>query len=260
MVRWRLIIDPRLTGPENMAVDEAVLRVAESSSAVMPTLRVYGWISPAVSIGYLQKAAPFASSGLAVVRRITGGRAVLHDNELTYSIVAGTEAEPFSGGITAAYSFISSSIIGALNEAGVKAEFSKGSVSGAGKDACFYAPSRYEVLVDGRKLVGSSQRRFKRSFLQHGSILLGIDKGMNSRVFGPDVTGRMASLDEFSPVGETEFRDLFIQSMARGLAADFTVSGLSEAEARLKEELKRTRYEDPGWNISGAQERCAAVV
>lgn len=252
MARWRLIVDPGLKGTENMAVDEAVLRAADSAPGAVPTLRVYGWSEPTVSIGYLQKAAVLLSSGLPVVRRITGGRAVLHDRELTYSIVAGTEDEPFAGGITGAYSFISRCIIEALKEAGVEAGFARATGNPGGKDACFHTPSRYEVLVDGRKLVGSSQRRFKNSFLQHGSILLGIDKGMNSLVFGPEVVGRMASLSEFSSMGETEFRDSFVRAMARGLGAEFTVSVLSEKEALLKEELQRTRYENAGWNISGA--------
>lgn len=252
MARWRLITDPGLKGAENMAVDEAVLRAADSAPGAAPTLRVYGWSEPTVSIGYLQKAAPFLSCGLPVVRRITGGRAVLHSSELTYSIVASAGDAPFDGGITAAYSFISRCIIEALREAGIKAEFARGSAAPGGKDACFHTPSRYEVLVDGRKLVGSSQRRFKNCFLQHGSILLGVDKGMNTLVFGPDVAGRMASLSEFSSMGAEEFRSSFIRAMARGLGAEFTVSGLGEEESLIKDELERTKYSSADWNILGA--------
>lgn len=252
MARWRLITDPGLKGAENMAVDEAVLRAADSTPGTAPTLRVYGWSEPTVSIGYLQKSAPFLSCGLPVVRRITGGRAVLHSSELTYSIVAGTGQPPFDGGITAAYSFISRCIIEALKEAGVEAEFARASGASGGKDACFHTPSRYEVLVDGRKLVGSSQRRFKNSFLQHGSILLGPDTSMNTRVFGPEVVGRMASLSEFSSMGAEEFRSSFVRAMARGLGAEFTVSGLSETEALIKDELQRTKYSSDEWNILGA--------
>lgn len=251
MTRWRLIIDPRYSGPENMAVDEAVLRVADSSASALPTLRVYGWSAPTISIGYLQNASPFGKTGLPVVRRITGGRAVLHFNELTYSIVAGVDDEPFSGGITAAYSAISACVIEALRLSGVAADFARAQSASGKKDACFHSPSRFEVLVSGRKLVGSAQRRFKRCFLQHGSVLLGIDREMNSRVFGPEVIDRMASVSEFSPVEESVFRDFFIRSIERGLGADFTVSGLDDAEAELKEALKKSKYLDPGWNGSG---------
>ncbi len=255
MARWRLITDPPMKGAENMATDEAVLRVADSNPGTTPTLRVYGWSEPTVSIGYLQNAAPFIPCGLPVVRRVTGGRAVLHDIELTYSIVASCTDAPFSGGITAAYSFISRCIIEALKEAGVEADFSRGAAGSGGKEACFHTPSRYEVLVDGRKIVGSSQRRFKNSFLQHGSILLKVDKSMNSLVFGDALTGKMASVSEFSSIGEAGFRDSFIRAMSRGLKASFEVSALSDEENALKEELKRTKYETDEWNLGGPVER-----
>ena len=255
MIRWRLISDGPLSGAVNMATDEAVLRVADSDTGATPTLRVYGWSEPTVSIGYLQKAAPFIPCGLPVVRRITGGRAVLHDIELTYSIVASCGDAPFAGGITAAYSFISGCIIEALKEAGVEARFARGGARPGGKDACFHTHSRYEVLVDGRKIVGSSQRRFKNSFLQHGSILLRTDKRMNSLVFGDGVAERMASLSEFSSIGEAAFRDSFIRAMSRGLKARFTVSALGQEEAALREVLIRTRYGTDEWNLGGSVER-----
>jgi len=255
MEGWRLIIDPALEGAENMASDEAVLRACEAEPSAPPVLRLYGWSEPTLSIGYLQNASPFLSTSMPVVRRITGGRAVLHDKELTYSLVAGTGHHLFSGGILAAYSFISGCIISALKQAGVDAEFARGAGASGGKDACFYTPSRYEVLVDGRKLVGSSQRRFKKAFLQHGSILLCVDREKNAKVFGPEVVGRMASLSEFSDISHEEFRRAFISAMATGLKAAFTPSELNERETLVKEELKRRRYSDAGWTLCGPRDR-----
>lgn len=251
MDRWRLILDPDLSGQENMAIDESILRISDSGGAITPTLRIYGWKAPTISIGYLQKAGPLEASGLPVVRRITGGRAVLHDIEITYSIVAGLEAYPFSGGITSSYSAISRCIISALKGRGVEASFSRGGkAGGAEKDACFYAPSRYEVLVDGRKLVGSSQRRFKRCFLQHGSILLGVNEELNEKVFGRGVIERMAWLDGLGVDDKEAFKKALVDSMAEGLDASFTQERLTDEEEALKEGLIKDKYTREEWNLS----------
>ncbi len=184
-MRWRLIVDPPFDGRTNMAIDEAIsraldmhggrprleLKVAQGEGvAVLPTLRLYGWKEPTISIGYGQDRERFAGSGLPVVKRITGGRAVLHDMEVTYSIITGADNRLFCSGIEGAYEEISGCIINALNDVGIDARFSpgiKGSKS-VSRDACFYSPSRYEVMINGKKLVGSSQRRFKNAFIQHG--------------------------------------------------------------------------------------------
>jgi lipoate-protein ligase A len=226
------MLDGALPGHENMARDFSILAALEEGSAT-PTLRIYGWAAPTISIGYLQAPGPFMGLGLPVVRRITGGRAVVHSSEVTYS-VTGLLSDPlFSGGIMAAYSVISSCIIAALNDAGVDASYSRGTAAGERNEACFHSPSRYEVLVDGRKLVGSAQRRLKRAFIQHGSILMGTDAELNSRVFGKPLSMKMAGVSEFSSVSRQRLTALLVERFAQGLGATFKASGLTADEMKV---------------------------
>jgi lipoyl(octanoyl) transferase len=244
-MRWRLIIDPDLCGPENMAVDEAISRVMDSNNGVTaPTFRLYGWKEPTISIGYMQEEDRFTRSGLPVVRRITGGRAVLHDMEVTYSVVTGSGNPLFALGIDGAYSLISGCIVNALKDVGIEAGFSRGvkGSKGAGRDACFYTPSKHEVIIDGRKLVGSSQRRFKNAFIQHGSIIFNIDRELNSSVFGRGVIERMAWIEALRPVDKETFRAALVRRFAEGLDAIFEKGGLSGAEEKVKREVLEGKY------------------
>lgn len=258
MESWRLIKDGRLSGDHNMAADEALVRALDEGSASSPVVRLYGWAEPTISVGYLQDSSAFISSGLPMVRRITGGRAVLHDAEVTYSVIAANDTPLFSGGILETYSVISRCIIAALKRAGVDADIYRGTQQGLHKnDACFLAPSRYEVLAGGRKLVGSSQRRFKRAFLQHGSILFRIDPEANARVFGRAAVDRMASVSSFSDISEEEFSGILAQEFSAGFGAGLDESGLSPVEERIRREILSSRYSNDEWNL-GAGLRTAA--
>ena len=251
MDAWRLILDPDLAGPENMAIDEAILASARLDADSPPTLRLYGWARPTISVGHLQDAASFARLGLPVVRRITGGRAVLHDMELTYSVVASRSNGVFSGGITPAYAMISKAIIAALMDVGIDADFApaKKGVKGYKSGACFHSPSRYEILVGGRKLVGSAQRRYKDAFLQHGSILYDLNAGLNARVFAGELAGRVACVRALKEVGLEELREIIVRRMAEALGAVFSIGGLTPSERSMKNELRANKYSDDGWNL-----------
>lgn len=242
---WRLILDDDLPGHENMARDSSILQALEDGSGI-PTLRVYGWNAPTISIGYLQGPAPFLGLGLPVVRRITGGRAVVHSREITYSVTGLMGSPLFSGGIMSAYSVISSCIIAALNDAGVEATYSRGAASGDRSEACFHTPSRYEVLIHGRKLVGSAQRRLKRAFIQHGSILMDTDDELNYRVFGKSVSGKMAGVSEFSSVRPEKLKELLVERFARGFGVSFKVGGLKCEELKASEALAGKCLVAPG--------------
>lgn len=255
MENWRLLITPAVSGAENMAVDEAILRASEKEMAP-PTLRLYGWSEPTISIGYMQDPGTFASSGLPVVRRITGGRAVLHHIELTYSVVAPMEMDGFSGGIIDTYSLISRCIVQALKDIGIDADIKKGASGdreASRKDACFHAPSRYEILLNGRKLVGSSQRRFKKSFLQHGSIIFGVDGPLNTRVFGAPVVKKIATIEEISDISIPAFSDVLAGRFASGLGAEFERSGLAAIEEEFKARFLKERYSRREWNLFGGR-------
>ena len=176
---WRLLMDGAADGAWNMAADEAML-AEHAQGRIPPTLRFYSWRPAAISLGYFQRAEreidlnACASRKIDVIRRLTGGRAVLHDAEVTYSLVV-KESDPYiPEGITASYLFFSRGIAAGLARLGVSAclqepRLSQGTPHSA---ACFDAPSHYELTVGGRKLVGSAQLRRDGILLQHGSVLL----------------------------------------------------------------------------------------
>jgi lipoate-protein ligase A len=176
---WRLIYDPPMSGEENMRRDMEILEEAASGEAP-PALRLYSWSPPALSIGRFQKAPEVADLaacrrlGIDVVRRPTGGRAVLHDRELTYSLVIPDDRDLIPAGVVPAYCFISRALLDAFASLGIEGKLSPEHKRGAGlaPGSCFDMPSAHELQVSGKKVVGSAQMRHKGMILQHGSILL----------------------------------------------------------------------------------------
>lgn len=175
----RVLVDSLATGAWNMAVDEALLATAGPSSEW--TLRFYGWRCPTVSLGYAQ---PFEQgvaeevarrNGVDVVRRLTGGRAVLHADELTYSLTAPTGYGPLAVGVAASYLLIASGLCRGLLAIGADVDLERTAPSPARgeRGPCFSTRARYELLAGGRKLIGSAQRRRGGRLLQHGSMPLG---------------------------------------------------------------------------------------
>jgi lipoate-protein ligase A len=163
-----------------MAVDDAILEGVNRGSSP-PTLRVYAWEPPTVSTGHSQKASveldleACRRRGFGVVRRPTGGRAVLHAGELTYSVVGRSGEPPLGGTIGESYRAIANGLLSGLEQLGVCAELA--AVATAHRDRggvappCFVSAGRFEVVVSGRKLIGSAQRRLGAAVLQHGSLL-----------------------------------------------------------------------------------------
>src|SRR5713101_8801594 len=182
---WRFINTGAGAAAGNMALDEALLLLHEAHTAP-PTLRVYGWCQPTLSLGYAQNAqqevdlAACQAQGVAVVRRPTGGRAVLHDQEVTYSVVMPLLAEGPST-ITEHYRRIGLALAAALQSLGIPVHLARPQVRAApvrtpASPACFAALSRYELSAAGKKIVGSAQKRAQRALLQHGSIPLWMDR------------------------------------------------------------------------------------
>ena len=170
-----MLIEPEgRSGPDNMALDQALLEEADASGAAF--LRLYRWNPPCLSFGRNEPALArydreaIAARGLAVVRRPTGGRAVWHEHEVTYAVAA--PVGPF-GSLTESYCDIHARLARALRALGVDARLAPAGPSAPlGAGACFAASAGGEVLVGGRKVVGSAQVRHGTAFLQHGSILL----------------------------------------------------------------------------------------
>lgn len=189
---WELILDPALDGQANMAVDTELLDSIEASEKPRTVLRFYSWIRPTVSLGRNQKPEKAVDlnfcreEGLDIVQRPTGGRAVLHDDELTYAVASNDLFYFANGSIYETYRMISEALSAGYGNLGVKTLLAPDtrrlgmSISGSNYP-CFVSPSRYELMVDGRKIMGSAQRRLRRSFLQHGSMPITCNRQMLAR-------------------------------------------------------------------------------
>lgn len=206
--QWRLILDPPLPGKVNMEKDLELMEEV-AGGACPPILRLYRWSPPAVSLGYFQDEhevvdlAACREAGIDVVRRPTGGRAVLHDHELTYSIIV-PEAHPFinKGGVMDAYRAISRGLTTAFNLLGITATLTPEECAqgGLAPGSCFDTPSAYEIQVDGRKVVGSAQLRRDGIVLQHGAIIFKLQEEMYGRVLKRDY--RRAETERALELGE----------------------------------------------------------
>jgi len=176
-VRLRVIRDGARSGAENMAADTRLLEAWRPGDD--PVLRLYRWSPPAVSYGYHQQETDFdvaaiATHGYGLVRRPTGGRAILHSDELTYAVVGGVQGTIFGDTLHTAYASINDALLLFLRKLGLSPDVSEGeSLAQARSAVCFQSAGRHEITVGGRKLVGSAQRRLADAFLQHGSILTG---------------------------------------------------------------------------------------
>ena len=176
---WRLLITPPSSGAENMALDEALMDRARRTGEWV--LRVYSWVKPTISIGRNQTARGryyldrIADRGIDVVRRPTGGRAILHHREVTYSVTGPVSG---AGDLRASYLRINRLLVAALESIGVCATPAAPTrrASAPGIAPCFDEPSAGELTVDGRKLAGSAQWRVDGALLQHGSILVQDDQ------------------------------------------------------------------------------------
>jgi len=184
-VTWELIIDGALDGARNMAIDAALLDEIDGSPQARTVVRFYGWCRPTISLGRNQKIekavdrAWCEANGIDIVHRPTGGRAVLHDDELTYAVVS-NDSSCFGETIYGNYKRVSEALCLAYNKIGIPAVLAPDTrkpdpMENDGDPPCFISPSRYELMVDGRKIVGSAQRRVRRAFLQHGSMPITCD-------------------------------------------------------------------------------------
>ena len=175
--RWLVLVDPALDGEENMRRDRELLEWAYSSGESLPVLRFFLWRPPAISLGYMQPesdidAEKCARDGIDIVRRPTGGRAILHSAEFTYSVTLPPWHPLAKMTILQTYNEISRALALGLRNLGIPAKLARGTGRINPKNpSCFSSTSRYELVVDGKKLVGSAQRRKNGAALQQGSIM-----------------------------------------------------------------------------------------
>jgi len=253
-----------------MAIDEAIFRENQRLESP-PTLRFYGWQPPAVSLGYFQDFDKEVNEEFCrekridIVRRPTGGKAVLHQNDLTYSLVARGDHPLFPRGILGTYLVISRCIINSLLRIGIDAQMETGHRYLECDDLkafCFSVPSQYEILVKGRKICGSAQVRSNGSFLQHGSILLDFDPETiwasismgnlartayldhlrDSVISVNDLLESRITADDFSSIVKESFEDVLNIKLCEG--------ELTAREECLKERLLEEKYRTDLWNRS----------
>ncbi len=179
---WRWISDGHHPAEENMEVDATLLADC-GQGQIPPTVRFYGWFEPAITIGYSQKAEVeldierCRELGIPIARRPTGGRALLHHRELTYAVVAPVSIPPFNRGLKATFQAVNEALLMGLHGLGIQGDINTGKQpSGSARSpACFASLNHCEITVNGKKLVGSAQKRTSKAFLQHGSLVIDAD-------------------------------------------------------------------------------------
>lgn len=270
---WRFIDSGNCSPYFNMALDEALLEW-HSAGKIPPTIRFYGWNPPTLSIGYFQKAEKeidfeaVQRYGLGFVRRPTGGRGVLHDQELTYSVIVSEEHPEMPKTVTEAYRVISEGILEGFKLLGLDAYFAiprtpeeKEGLKNPRSAVCFDAPSWYELVVEGRKVAGSAQTRQKGVILQHGSILLDIDEDKLFNLFkypSERVKERMqrnfknkaVAINALrkGPVTIDEAKEAFKLGFERGLNISLEPYALTDEERDYVQKLADEKYAVDEWN------------
>ncbi|MFC1539520.1 biotin/lipoate A/B protein ligase family protein [Candidatus Latescibacterota bacterium] len=266
--KWRFLDTGKGNAIFNMAMDEALVTSVRKGNS-SPVFRLFEWENDAITFGYSQNVSDIIdivkckSDGIEITRRLTGGRAVYHKNEIAYSVVGFTDDRCFGGSIIDTYGSISRVLADGLKMIGIKAEISSEKPSyiplqRQKTEPCFLTASRFEITLDGNKLVGSAQRRFKNLFIQQGSILTGPGsekvaeymKNENLTVeYGKLLAERTINLKSQS---DGQFS---VNNLKKSLFHSFEIaSGIHcEHENPTEEELKNTeqlisgRYGSEGW-------------
>lgn len=271
---WRFIDSGNCSPSFNMALDEALLDW-HSEGKIPPVIRFYGWEPATLSIGYFQKVEKeinleaVKAHGLGFVRRPTGGRGVLHEHELTYSVIVSEDHPEMPKTVTEAYRVISEGILKGFHQLGLEAYFAvpktdeeRSALKDPRSAVCFDAPSWYELVVEGRKVAGSAQTRQKGVILQHGSILLDLDEDKLFSLFkypNERVKERMKStfknkavaINEISPrrISLEEAKEAFYKGFADGLNIELESYQLTEEELAYVNKIAKERYESDDWNF-----------
>ena len=266
MDTWRLLITPPAHGAWNMALDQSILEHIGRGES-QPTLRLYAWDPPCLSIGHAQ---PFADvdtarlkdRGWEVVRRATGGRAILHTDEITYSVIAPQDEPRLAGTVLESYNRLAQALLLAVRQMELPVEMKADKVdSGAVPNpVCFEVPSTYEITVNGKKLIGSAQARKKEGVLQHGSLPLTGDLARICQVlvFENEPAREVAAkrlIERASTVESALGREVCwetaAQAFVHGFEAQLSLSlrreEISESESRRTDELVQEKYSHPSW-------------
>jgi lipoate-protein ligase A len=267
MDTWRLLITPPAHGAWNMALDEAVLE-AVGRKECPPTLRLYAWEPPCLSLGYAQPITDvdilrLLALGWELVRRPTGGRAVLHTDEITYAVMAPPDEPRLAGSVLESYHRLAQALVEALNLLSMPVEVNEALPSPGSQGTnpvCFEVPSTYEITSGGKKLIGSAQARRKDGVLQHGSLPLTGDLTRILQVLTfPDEGARVHAAERLMRRATTveaalsrhvswdEAAQAIIRAFGKVLNLNLLPGGLNSNEAARTKELVQIKYAHSSW-------------
>lgn len=248
---WRLLVDDPQDGAWNMAVDEAIL-LQRKNGTTLSTLRIYSWQKRTVSLGYFQRVdkntADFCGqNNIDLIRRPTGGGFVLHDQEITFSVVFSRQDLRDQRQAVEYFRIIATCIQNALSTMGVTVSLEENVFSGKDNHFfCFNNPTKYDLLVNGKKVCGSAQRRYRDIILQQGSLIL---RTPGDPVFWQQAAGLEEVLRQ--PISRDEICDAFQKSFAAELQLNFNSGKLTESELVLARQLTAEKYTRNSWNYQG---------
>ncbi|MDC3418634.1 lipoate--protein ligase family protein [Aquibacillus salsiterrae] len=267
---WYFIDSGHCDPAYNMALDETLLHW-HSQGKIPPVIRFYGWEPAGLSLGYFQKVKgkidvdAAHKYGAQLVRRLTGGRAVLHDQELTYSVLVSEKHPNMPKTVKDAYLVISKGLLEGFKQLGLQAEFAipEGKLQTTDSAVCFEEPSWYELIVEGKKAAGSAQTRQKGVILQHGSIPLEVDnqklydmfiypnekvKERARRSFGD----KAVAINDIAPTTITfdQARIAFKKGFEKGLNIKLETFTLPKEMVAEVDELANSKYRSDKWNFS----------
>lgn len=259
----------------NMAIDESLLNW-HSEGLIPPILRLYGWERPSLSVGQFQKAEKsidfegIKKHQCEFVRRLTGGSAVLHDDEITYSIIVSEDHPNIPQSIQQAYYILSKGVLEGYRNLGINADYAIPERE-AMKDktaVCFEKTAIYEMIVDGKKISGNAQTRKKGVLLQHGSIPMTMDENMLFDLFKfKSERGRERQRENFSKkavsieqiTNKTHtydmLKDAFLEGFKTGLDIKVKPFELTESQWTEVHELADAKYRNDEWNLRRFKER-----
>lgn len=262
-MQWRLLLDGAASGPRNMALDEA-LAEAVAAGTSPPVLRLYRWAPPCLSLGASQPyevadAAFCSATGVDIVRRPTGGRAVLHHLEVTYLVAVPLGVPPFGHDLQGVYRRICEVLVVGLRRLGVEATLAGAPLGPAVRPVqpipCFVGPAAGEVVVGNRKLVGSAMRRVGDAVLQHGAVLLGWDGRLQAGCLGlaDDSSLRAAVVTLQDVLGvlppPATLAEAIAAGFAEGLGVALEPSTPNADEERRARRLEEQRYRHERWTV-----------
>ena len=240
----RLIVDSPADGAWNMSVDQAILETADQTGLV--TLRFYSWSEPTLSIGYFQshqdRTSHQPSLKCPIVRRRTGGGAIVHDHELTYSLCV-PSTNRWSTRNSELYRIVHESLVKILQEIGFDATLHEELTNNSEVKSflCFHRRTNGDIVLQRQKVVGSAQRRLKNSLLQHGSILL------EKSEFAPDLPGIADLFDE--PIEVSQLTKKLATSIGNRLSTEFLTGKLSISELEAVKRINCEHFACDRWNL-----------